>query len=77
MKVTKVIPYFHTDRVKRGIWTVCLWLLLTLYVRESLEDKSMLFTNFYLIQGKGKKQKLDLYLHQLGNTLSPTPRLFC
>ena len=36
-------------RVDRGWWILCQWLTLTLYVRDSLEDKSMLFIHFYLM----------------------------
>ena len=42
------IPYSHTGRVDRGCTVNTLLMVnLTLYVRASLEDKSMLFTDFY------------------------------
>ena len=43
------ISYSNTGRVDRGWWTLCLWLTWTLYVRDSLENKSMLFTHFYFM----------------------------
>ena len=49
------IPYSHTGRVDWGWWTLCEWLTLILYVRDSLEDKSMLFIHFYLCQEKNRK----------------------
>ena len=53
-KTTRVYP-IHTGRVERGWWTLCLWLTLPLYVRDCLENKSMLFTHFYLMRRKKYK----------------------
>ena len=58
------IPYSHTGRVGNNVNT------LTQYVRDRFEDKSMLFTHFYVAYGK--KYKLGLYLQQAGNTLALT-----
>ena len=49
--------------------------MLTLYLRDSLEDKSILFTYFYLMSGKN--QKPGLYLQQAGNNLGLNLQLFC
>ena len=45
-------------------------------IRDSLEDKSVSLTHFYLMQGK-KKDRLGLYLQQADNILALIPQLFC
>ena len=42
------IPY-ATGLVDRGWWTLYWWLTLTPYVKDSLDNKSMLFAHFYLM----------------------------
>ena len=50
LDISRAIPYYHTGRANRGWWTLCWWLTLTLYVKDSLEN--MLFTPFILFNEK-------------------------
>ena len=63
------IPYFHLGRVDSGWWTLCYWWALTLHVRDGFQNKSILFTDFYLKE----KNKSGLHLQQAGNTLALNP----
>ena len=63
---------FPHRKSRQELWTLCLWFTLTLCVRDILEDKFMLLTHFYLMQGK-KKEKHVLYLQETRNTLTLNP----
>ena len=54
------MPYSHRQSGNGYITTLGLWLTLPSCVRDSLYDKYMLFTHFYLMQGKKKKPGLYL-----------------
>ena len=43
----------------------------------SLEDKSVLFTHFYLMKRKKNIQKPGLYIQQSENILAVNLQLFC
>ena len=66
----------NKDRFDRVCWTFCSWLTLTLYIKDSLEDKSMLFTNFYLMQGKNRNLAC-ISSKQVPNTLAWNPQNLC
>ena len=51
------------------------WLTLLPYIKDSVEEESMLFTHFYFMQRK--KQKPILHLQQAENILALNPQVFC